>query len=470
MFSLYFPAASVLMMIRHAFTESTFKKALNNYLIKMKYLGAEEDDLFESFDNATKEDKTFGSNTIDVYKILKSWSNQGGYPLITVTRDYDKGTFEVKQEPFDGTSAAPSTDQRSWWVPFNFATAKYSNSQATTMYDYLNVGESKKTVNQTDEYKWNKSDWILLNKHSTGYYRVNYDNQNWNLLTEALLENPSQFHVNNRAQLLDDAFRLALAKRLKFGVALGLSTYLQKESEYAPWVTANSILSTINLYLNGASGYEVFQFYVGKIVENFYKEVGVTEKNSDSHLRKLSRSIAINWACRANYGDCQEVTGQRFRDYVNSGKSIEPNLRTSVLCNGFAKATESEYTTILNEVLNSKDAALRREMISNVLGCVQDTKLLKKYLETSIQSSGSVNYRDEERLYVIPGVVDKGPTQLSAAIDFLIDNHVKYSQLPSYTIGVNPLLAAVRSIASVVVTKEQQLHVSRLISIFVYSA
>lgn len=71
-----------------------------------------------------------------------------------------------------------------------------------------------------------------------GFYRVNYDANNWKLLADQLRTDPDVIHVNNRAQLIDDAFHLAKDGYLEYSTALGLSQYLSKERKYAPWVAA----------------------------------------------------------------------------------------------------------------------------------------------------------------------------------------------------------------------------------------
>ncbi|XP_037921805.1 aminopeptidase N-like isoform X1 [Hermetia illucens] len=462
---IYSKAASVLIMLRHAFTESTFKKALYNYLNKLEYKFAEEDDLFLSFVVAIGEDNIFPpGRDVDLFKMLKSWTNQGGFPLITVTRNYDKGTFVITQQPFNGDSAPSSTDKRSWWVPFNFAAARNPNFNETEMYDYLNVGESSKEISSTAEKQWENSDWIVLNKRSTAYYRVNYDIDNWKLITLALTKDLAQFHVNNRAQLLDDSFRLAAAKILKFEIYFELSLYLQNENDYAPWMTADQHLSELNLYLNGDSEYELFQFYVQKMIENFYETVRYTENMAEEPLLKILRNVAINWACRANYGDCLDMTSNRLREYIDFEKKIEPDLRASIFCNGLTKAGEKEFNYLLKEVMTSKDQAFRSEMMASVLGCVQDVTLLQQYLQTSIQTNGSVNYRAQERTSVIPGVVDKGPIQLAVVINFLIENHAQYHKLLSGWSNVNPLLTVTDEIAEKIVSEQQKAQFEQLLA------
>lgn len=68
-----------------------------------------------------------------------------------------------------------------------------------------------------------------------GYYRVNYDEKNWQLITNQLLNNPSSIHTVNRAQLLDDAYNLARANLLDYKLAFNLTVYLKEDNEYLPW-------------------------------------------------------------------------------------------------------------------------------------------------------------------------------------------------------------------------------------------
>lgn len=48
------------------------------------------------------------------------------------------------------------------------------------------------------------SDWIIVNLHQTGYYRVNYDNNNWKLIQGFLRDEIrfSKIVPPNRAQLV----------------------------------------------------------------------------------------------------------------------------------------------------------------------------------------------------------------------------------------------------------------------------
>lgn len=68
-----------------------------------------------------------------------------------------------------------------------------------------------------------------------GFYRVNYDTDNWSSLIRQLKEAPDEIHVLNRAQLIDDSFFLARADQLHYSFPLRISSYLKIEDDVLPW-------------------------------------------------------------------------------------------------------------------------------------------------------------------------------------------------------------------------------------------
>ena len=68
--------------------------------------------------------------------------------------------------------------------------------------------------------------------------RVNYDHDNWELLSQQLLKDHTAIHVINRAQIMDDALNLAKSDLLDYETALSVTGYLSMEVEYIPWASA----------------------------------------------------------------------------------------------------------------------------------------------------------------------------------------------------------------------------------------
>lgn len=92
-----------------------------------------------------------------------------------------------------------------------------------------------------------------------GFFRVNYDARNWELLTNQLLTDHAAISTVNRAQIMDDAFGLAEAGILDYDIVMKLTTYLQNEREYLPWQAALSSLGYISSQMSRSSGYGLFK-------------------------------------------------------------------------------------------------------------------------------------------------------------------------------------------------------------------
>lgn len=91
-----------------------------------------------------------------------------------------------------------------------------------------------------------------------GFYRVNYDEFNWNLLIRQLRTDIDGIHVINRAQLVDDSLNLARAGRLSYEMALDLTSYLSFETDYLPWQAALPSFTFLQTSLSGSALYDRF--------------------------------------------------------------------------------------------------------------------------------------------------------------------------------------------------------------------
>lgn len=232
-------------MFLHAITEENFKTALNNYLNEHEFSPAEPDDLSNAFE--TVRHPSIPSN-IHFKEILDSWHTQSGFPLVTV--NYNRETHEIRleQSRFLSKPDPENPDESVWWIPFNMI-FKYELDDQVRVLDTQAeswLSEKRQFVVPTPERNWSKYDsFVLLNKGQTGYYRVNYDKQNWeniiHFLITASSKNFVKLPVLSRSQLIEDAAELAYAGQLDYEIFLLLLTYLDlNENDAVPWLTAAS--------------------------------------------------------------------------------------------------------------------------------------------------------------------------------------------------------------------------------------
>ena len=104
-------------------------------------------------------------------------------------------------------SDGPNDRPYKWWVPITFTGKSNSDFSNTKPAEWLADDGLKLVIDNAPPL----SDWAICNIQQTGYYRVNYDNHNWLLLIQQLVEDHAAIHQVNRAQLLDDVLNLAKA-------------------------------------------------------------------------------------------------------------------------------------------------------------------------------------------------------------------------------------------------------------------
>ena len=80
-----------------------------------------------------------------------------------------------------------------------------------------------------------KNKAVIVNIQQTGYYRVNYDNENWNLIISALQDGTNSINRINRGQIFNDLFNLAKTGHVSYNLALDSTKYLFSETDYIPW-------------------------------------------------------------------------------------------------------------------------------------------------------------------------------------------------------------------------------------------
>ena len=97
-----------------------------------------------------------------------------------------------------------------------------------------------------------QNEWVIFNVDQANFYRVAYDTAHYKLIADSLLADHLRVPLKNRAQLLDDAFNLALANAVSYTTALDLTAYLKNEREYVPWRSVLTELDYIDVMLRQA--------------------------------------------------------------------------------------------------------------------------------------------------------------------------------------------------------------------------
>ncbi|XP_058065216.1 aminopeptidase N-like [Anopheles bellator] len=409
----YPKSGSVLNMMRHVLGENNWTAGLRSYLNSHALNVATDEDLYEGLQSAIQGQGVLPAD-VTVRQIMRTWTTEPGYPVLSVRRSYDTGELIISQERFYSDRKVPNTNI--WMIPYNFV----SQSQP----DFTNIDfEWLATKAARFPTTIPPTEWIIFNKQQVGYYRVNYDEQNWQLITNALVTNHNSIHRLNRAQLIDDAYWLARSDRLDLRIMWRLMTYLRNELDYSPWAAADVALTYYNNRLRGTDAYGDFSTFVGILIEEVYGTLAINSVAADETLLdKYLKQAISGWACRLEHEDCLSKTKALLSVEANGGVSVHGDIAAVTYCYGMRTAGEAEFQYLYRKMMNSTNLAERTLLIDS-LGCSWNKEYLTALLTTAL-GNVEINYRTDERQRVIQAVYSGSRIGVDTLIDFLMDEAI----------------------------------------------
>ena len=106
-----------------------------------------------------------------------------------------------------------------------------------------------------------KTDWIVANAESLGYYRVLYSNDLYREFTRQLDSDHSEIGTVDRGALLNDAFSFMRSGHLSADIVMDLIQYVEdgKETQRIPWVVIITHLKSIENLLGDSEILNMFQ-------------------------------------------------------------------------------------------------------------------------------------------------------------------------------------------------------------------
>ncbi|XP_015604737.1 aminopeptidase Ey [Cephus cinctus] len=425
----YGKGASIIRMMDHFLTTEVFKRGLTNYLNSKAYRSAEQNDLWEALTKQAHKDGVLSSDKT-VKEIMDTWTLQTGFPVVTVIRDYNRGSASLTQERFmlrNGTTVVEYKEKPKWWIPITYTTESSKNFGITRPSHWMEAETSLTLPNLGA----NSSQWVIFNVQETGYYRVNYDKTNWQLIIKQL--NNVMFRdigTINRAQLIDDALNLARAGRLDYTTALDVTSYLAHETEYLPWKAALTAMGYLDNMLIKFPGYDKFRIHALKLLDNVYKQTGFKDTPGDPQLTVFTRIDVLSWACSFGHEDCVRNAVTQFHNWRNApnpdkNNPVSPNLKSVVYCTAMRAGGEAEWDFAWQRYLKT-NVGSEKDLLLNALGCTRETWILSRYLDWAITDNSGIRKQDAARVF---GSVANNVIGQPLAFNFLRN---KWARLKEY--------------------------------------
>ncbi|KAF3686902.1 Aminopeptidase N [Channa argus] len=367
----YSKGAAVLRMLSEFLTEPVFSKGLSSYLNTFAFGNTVYTDLWDHLQRAVESTPHIRIPET-VHNIMNRWTLQMGFPVVTV--DTQTGTVTQKHFLLDPDSVVerPSQFNYTWFVPIKWMKSGVEQQQYWLLHK---TGQ----------------DWVLLNTNVSGYFRVNYDLQNWNRLLSLLNTNHRGLSVINRAQIIDDAFNLARAKIISTTLALRTTKYLSKERDYMPWESALRNLDYYVLMFDRTEVYGALQAYLRKQIQPLFEHFKTITDNwtkvPTGHTDQYNQINAIGMACNMGVESCRELIQSLYKQWMQNPdhNPIQSNLKSTVYCSAvaFGGVEEWEFAWAMFKKATLASEASRLRYLDYTL---DPTKIRKQDATSTIQN------------------------------------------------------------------------------------
>ncbi|KAJ8733118.1 hypothetical protein PYW08_001416 [Mythimna loreyi] len=405
----YQKSGAVIRMMQNFLTPEVFRKGLVIYIRNNSRSAASPLNLYASLQEAL--DASNHSIPYPLCDVMNLWTNQAGFPVLTVTRNADQ-SIVIEQARYLTNNTERSNNR--WHVPINWVLSTNPDFSDTRPQHWVPPSFPARPF---DIPGLSNASWYIINKQQTGYYRVNYDVQNWAALATALNNNHEVIHVLNRAQLIDDAFDLARNGRLSYKYARRIANYLVKEKDYIPWAAANRAFKYLEKVPSSSTRYNLCQDYLLNLTAPLYKELGFDAADDEEPLTPLLRNIILDLNCRHGNPDCITKAEKKLKAFrANPKQRLNPDIQTLVYCTSLRGGSAENFNFLWDMFLASQDSS-EQSILLNAMGCTSNEERRTFFLNQTISDTSPV--RKQDRLIIIDSVSNAGFNNEKAAEDFV---------------------------------------------------
>ncbi|XP_060840151.1 glutamyl aminopeptidase-like isoform X1 [Rhopalosiphum padi] len=397
----YNKGSSVIRMLEGMLGEEVFRIGVSAYLKRFAFNNAETDDLWAELQTATQ-------NTVEVKKVMDTWTRQAGFPVVSAIRNGTKLTLKQQRflsNPNVDSSTNSSLYNYKWEIPITYTT---SNNNTVHKF-WLTKDVDSITIDIPD------AEWIKLNYRQVGYYVINYSENDWNLLNKLLEKNVDALNAADRSNLIHDAFSLANANYLPYGIALNMTKYLSSEHHFVPWDVAATNLNKLrnNLYQRPAQ--KNLEKYVHNLLGNI-KEDYWNNSNNRNFLQRKLRGVILNLGCLYGLQSYQTTVYELFKRFLDDKVQPNPDIRYTVYYYGISQGNASDWDRLWDLFLCEQEPQEKIKLMV-ALTASKETSILTRLL----QHAKNESYVRSQDYFIIISQISRNPVGTQLVWDFLRD-------------------------------------------------
>lgn len=364
----YQKGASVIHMLHDYLGPEGFRDGLRQYLKAFAYKNATTKDLWQTLESVSGK---------PVQSFMHDWTTNSGFPLVTIKEKNDH--VQISQQIF---VANPNSQARAskitWPIPL-----------FSKQLESLTVAKPHNNI----PYKHAVNSLLLINEGQTGFYRVDYGQSLQNALVTAVEQ--GELDDIDRMGILSDGFETTKAGYQTVADYLDLLQAYKHESTLPVWEIIASSISAIRAVLSRSDSDEQLRAkikpFITVLIAGELARLGLQEIEDENHLDTLLRPIIVSMAASADHNETLQSLRTMFDKQLDSGYSINPDLRAVVYSTIARKGGKKEYD-LFWKMYESTDSSDEKLSITAAMTSFEQPELHEKLLELLL--SERVKFQD----------------------------------------------------------------------------
>jgi aminopeptidase N len=404
----YQKGQSVLRMLESYLGPDVFRDGIRRYLRARAFSNATAADLWLAVAQASGRD--------DVVPVARDWTEQPGFPLVTVAAACDAAglrTLTLSQRRF--LLQGDPGDASRWRVPLRIR----SGGGAPRAELLIRDGQTS-AAGRCDEP-------LSVNADAIGFYRVKYDAATLSTDSHAFADLPD----GDRIALLDDSWALALAGEQPLGDYLALAAAMGHNHNARSWDQIAGALGALERDERGSPGHKAFTAAARSLIKPMADSLGWEPRRGDTpDILRLRRTLHAELGAWDDPPTLAEAR-RRFERFVTDRSAIRPDDQEAVLGTVARAADAASFEQLHSIAREEKDEAAQRRYYMALMQA-DDEALAERAVEAALSAEIPPQAADL-RLHLIVALAERHPAlawrTFTANADLLLAPYPKYAPL-----------------------------------------
>ena len=334
----YAKGSRMLVMVRALLGDRALREGLKNYFAAHKYSNAPGADLWKALGDASG---------LNIGKIMNSWLEQPGYPVVTAKIN-DDGDLVLSQKQFfigDGKDV-----DREWQIPLN---SNYDKAPQIMAEQELNLGNYQALRDKNGQP-------FRLNLGNNSHFIVKYDDT----LLNDILDHADELDPITQRQLLQDLRLLAQGQQTSYASLIPLL----KQFKDSPSAIVNAelyqIANSLKMFAkpDSPAEQELRQFF-DLLSKDQVKRLGWLPKDGESNDDQLTRPYILSASLFARNNDSITQAHQIFTENQDKLESLSADIRGLVLKNEVQNFGSAElFDKLIKAYQQTADASFKQDL------------------------------------------------------------------------------------------------------------